>query len=232
MAQVESVPRHVAIIPDGNRRWAKQRGWDLARTYVHASRVLDRSIDLLVDSGVEYITIWPIAPRNFRRDMTEIYPVIEAIQDYASFAIETYPRRGYRAHTIGTLDRMRQLSPSLAASIDALIEATASGDKAHVVIAFDYSGRDEVVRAVVRMLEAGVRHNEISSELLGRHLDTAGMPDPDLIVRTGGDRRLSGFLSYQAEYAEIHFTGTLLPDLEEEEMVQILEQYAARRYSQ
>lgn len=228
----QTVPRHVAIIPDGNRRWAKRERRDLLHTYVHATRVIDRLSCFLVDRGVEHVTVWPVSPRNWRRDWSDLEPLIEAFENYVAFARSNFVKRGFRAHTIGRLDRLRTYAPELVAAIHDLKDATAHLDRAHVTLAFDYAGRDELVRAVQRMLEDRVEPSDVSAELIGQYLDTASQPDPDLVVRCGGDRRLSGFMPYQSEYAEIHFSNTLTPDFTEDEMAAILEQFARRRYSQ
>lgn len=225
-------PSHVAIIPDGNRRWAKCKGWDLTKAYKRGAKVLDECLTYLADRGVGYITVWPASPSNFTRDMAEIAALLEAFEEYVALARKSYPDRDFRAHTIGRLDRLATLAPELLSAIEKLKAETRNGRRTNIVLAFDYGGRDEIARAFARMLKHGVKREDVSTDKINEHLDTAGMPDPDLIVRTGGDRRLSGFLLFQAEYAEIHFTDTLLPDFGPREVSHILEQYAGRRYSQ
>ncbi len=228
----DTVPTHVGIIPDGNRRWAKRAGKALTETYSLAARRLDDILVHLAGRGVRYITVWPFSPRNWQRGRAEVSDILSAVQEYLIFAALAYPSRGFRYRTIGSIERLTRLAPDLGHALTDLEATTADCAGATVVMAFDYGGRDEIVRAVARLLSAGVRPDELSTDLLARHLDTDFLPDPDLVIRPGGDRRHSGFLLYQAEYAEYHFTETLMPDLVTAEIDAILDRYASRRYSQ
>ena len=225
-------PRHLAIIPDGNRRWSRKHGIELGRTYSIAAQIIDRLIDYSVDRGIEYVTVWPTSNRTWRRAKPEIELILTAVREYLNLARESYPARRYRFRFIGRMDRLRQQYPLLCKEIEDLQVATSDMRRATVTMAFDYNGREEIVRAIQRMRDSGQMDQELNVDSIRRFLDTKDMPDPDLLVRMGGDRRLSGFLPFQLEYTELFFRDELLPDFKIETMSEILEAFADRRYSQ
>ncbi len=203
IASINLVPEHVAIIPDGNRRWASQKRRDLLETYTIGANALDNCIDYAVERGVRNVTIWPTSTRIWWRSDCNVQALIAAVQFQLDMAQKTYPPRGFRYRTIGRLDRFNNVAPELVARLNALEQATASLMRANVTMAFDYDGQDEITRALRKIIDKNIPSEQVSPELIGDHLDTAGLPDPDLIIRTGGDLRLSGFLPFQARYAEI-----------------------------
>jgi len=232
IAATKHIPQHVAIIPDGNRRWAAQRQYGLLEAYTIAAKAIDRTIDDLVARGIRNITVWPTSTRTWWRTDSDIRALTAAIQRHADTAQISYPSRGYRYRTIGRLDRLNKIAPELVRQLTALEEATAKLTTANVTMAFDYDGGEEIARALRRIVDKQIPSDAISPELISRHLDTADLPDPDLIIRTGGDHRLSGFMPVQARYAEICFVDTLLPDIDQSVIDAALERFASRRYSQ
>jgi len=231
-AAAKRLPQHVAIIPDGNRRWAAQRQCDLVKAYAVAAEAIDRTMDELVARGIRNITVWPTSARTWWRTDSDIQALTAAIKQHADTARTSYPARGYRYRTIGRLDRLNMIAPELVARLNALEKATAKMTTANVTMAFDYDGGEEIARAVQKIIEKQIDGQDVSPELISQHLDTAGLPDPDLIIRTGGDHRLSGFMPVQARYAEICFVDTLLPDIDQSVIDAALERFASRRYSQ
>ena len=155
-----------------------------------------------------------------------------SVQDYLEFARLSYFTRRYQFRFIGRMDRLREQYPILCKGIEDLQIATAGMRKATVTMAFDYNGREEIVRAIERMKQSGDINEELNADVFKGFLDTKDMPDPDLLIRTGGDHRLSGFLPYQLEYTELIFRDELLPDFKIETMSEIFQTFALRRYSQ
>jgi undecaprenyl diphosphate synthase len=232
MASINHVPEHVAIIPDGNRRWAAQMQRNLLEAYTIGAHALDICIDYAVERGVRNVTIWPTSTRTWLRSDSDVRALIAAVQFQLDMAQHSYPERGFRYRTIGRLDRFKTVAPEMVGRLIALEQATAALTTANITMAFDYDGQDEIARALRKIIEKKIPSEDVSPEVIGDHLDTAGLPDPDLIIRTGGDLRLSGFLPFQARYAEIQFLDVLLPDINPDIMSAAFNKFAARRYSQ
>lgn len=227
-----TTPKHVAFIPDGNRRWAKRNNKDLADVYSISASLLDQMIHDMVDRGVTYVTVWPVSSRTFWRSKPEVDVILEAVRSYLSESVGSYLQRGYRFRVIGSLDRLREIHSGLCEAIEALERKTADQTRATVIMAFDYSGREELARAVRRLIQNGAGEQVLDAEPLRKYLDAPDIPDPDILIRTGGDRRLSGFLPYQTEYTELFFCDELLPDFKLERIAEIFDAFSKRRLSQ
>jgi undecaprenyl diphosphate synthase len=227
-----TTPRHVALIPDGNRRWAHQRGLPALEGHRAGARAIDRFMDICQAWGIEFVTIWPLSPRTRYRPADQIRALEAVLRQYIADHRDLYLARRIRFRVIGDLERVRPASPALVETMLSFQAETAHHDGMTLSWALNYGGRDEVIRAVRRLIESGVPARAVDEAMFARHLDAADQPDPDLVLRTGGDRRLSGFMPYQTEYAELRFTQTLLPDLQAAEVEEVLESFAERRYSQ
>ncbi len=225
-------PQHVAVIPDGNRRWAKQNNVSLAEAYQRSATLLQDLLDFMVSRGVDVITIWPISNRTFWRSRDELQVIIDCIEDYLHLAMDHYRNKGYRFQVIGRRDRLKKVAPTLVATMEDLERATAASGGATVVFALDYCAAEEIERAFARMRACPANGEGFQADALVANLDTAGLPDPDILIRTGGDRRLSGFLPLQLAYTEIYFRDELLPDLNRDAVDEIFREFARRRYSQ
>jgi len=225
-------PLHIALIPDGNRRWARLRGLPTIRGHEAGALAVDTYIDVCVDVGAHFITAWPFSTHNWLRSQTEVLDVFTVLEAYLQDRRRAWTERGFRFRVIGDLGQVDAFCPSLAATVRTLERETEDNDAITLTMALNYNGRVELARAMSRMMEAGIAPHEVNPDRIRDHLDTAGMPDPDIVVRTGGDSRLSGFMLFQCEYSELVFTETLMPDLAAAELHAMLESYSARRFSQ
>ncbi len=219
------VPRHVAIIMDGNGRWANQRG--LARLEGHEAGTenIRRITRAAGEIGIRYLTLWAFSAENWRRPKEEV----EGILNILSRAIETETdelhRQGAQLRHIGDLG---SLSPDLRDAIQGAIAKTRNNDKLVLTLAFNYGGRQELLRAIHDIVASGVSPDDVDESLVERHLYTHDLPDPDLIIRTSGEYRLSNFLCWQGAYSELHFCSRLWPDFAPEDLEAAVRDYASR----
>ena len=224
-----AVPEHVAIIMDGNGRWANARG--LPRTMGHRKGVeaVRETVRAAGDIGVKYLTLFAFSSENWRRPETEVSDLLGLLKAFIRRDLAELHRQNVRIRVIG--DRSNLRGDILPLLIEAE-ETTRDNTALTLVIAFNYGSRDEIARAVVSLakdVEAGrLRPQDISPELLDARLDTAGIPDPDLIIRTSGEERLSNFLLWQAAYSEFMFMPEYWPDFSRDLFFAALEKYAAR----
>lgn len=224
-----SVPAHVAIILDGNRRWAKARGlnpWEGHRVGIEA---IDRTIAHAIERGIRYLTVYGFSTENWKRSTAEVKFLMDFFEKTLKERGEKWHAQGVRLRHLGQLDR---LPVSLRLVIEKDVEKSAANTTLTFGLCLSYGGRDEIVRAVRRLLQQGVGVNSVTEELLASALDSAGVPDPDFIIRTSGEQRLSGFLTWQSVYSELYFTPTPWPDFNEQSFDDALEWYAdrARRF--
>ncbi|SEH92872.1 undecaprenyl diphosphate synthase [Rhizobium tibeticum] len=224
-----TVPEHVAIIMDGNGRWAKQRG--LPRTMGHRKGVdaVRETVRAAGDAGIKYLTLFAFSSENWRRPETEVSDLLGLLKAFIRRDLAELHRQNVRVKVIG--DRLSLKSDILDLLVDAE-ERTKSNTALTLVIAFNYGSRDEIARAMAslaRDVEAGrLRAQDISPALINARLDTAGIPDPDLIIRTSGEERLSNFLLWQAAYSEFIFVPEYWPDFSREIFHSALETFASR----
>ncbi|MBO5789764.1 MAG: di-trans,poly-cis-decaprenylcistransferase [Clostridia bacterium] len=214
--------RHIAFIMDGNGRWAKARG--LARTAGHGvgARVFQKSIHWCKALGITHATYYAFSSENWNRPKEEVDAIMRLLDEYIEKAAQSANEEGVRVHIIGDLSL---LSDSLQQKINDLHEQTKAYDTFHLNIAISYGARGEIVRAVNTLIENGASVTEAS---LSSALYTAHSGDPDLIVRTGGELRLSNFLLWQSAYSELYFTKTLWPNFTEKELTKIVEDFKSR----
>jgi undecaprenyl diphosphate synthase len=224
-----SVPAHVAIIMDGNGRWAQSRGWP--RLVGHrrgAERVRD-IVEAAPGLGIRYLTIFAFSTENWKRSTEEVLGLMTIFARYIESEADRLSREGVRLRFIGERARLDRKLQDLMAGSEA---RTTGNDRLHLTVAINYGGRDELVRAARRLaadVAAGLLPAEaIDEAALDARLDTAGLPDPDLVIRTSGESRISNFLLWQSAYSEYEFTGTLWPDFTPEAFTRILELYAQR----
>jgi undecaprenyl diphosphate synthase len=219
------VPLHVAIIMDGNGRWARARG--LPRLAGHRAGVdnLRRVLEAAAEFGIRYLTIYAFSTENWRRPPDEVRGLLNILEDVIDRELQSLNKNGVQLRHIGRLER---LSPALQAKVHQAVELTRDNQRLVLNIAWNYGGRDEIVQAVRRMLENGVLPDEVDEDLVSRYLFTAGSPDPDLIIRTSGELRVSNFLIWQGAYAEWYVTPTYWPDFGRDELLEALWEYARR----
>ncbi len=224
------IPRHIAVIMDGNGRWAKKR--HKPRTYGHAkgAKVLEQVLEDADDLGVEYFTVYAFSTENWARPYEEVKVIMDLFRRYLVSSLEKCMKNNVRARIIG--DKTK-LSPDIIDAIYNLENTTKNNTGISFQIAMNYGSRDEIVRAV-RALVADEKAgkitdiNQIDEKLLESYLDTADIPDPDLLIRTSGEERLSNFLMWQLAYTEFYFTDVPWPDFNREELIKAIEKYNGR----
>ena len=222
----EKVPTHIAIIMDGNGRWAISRGLPRLAGHRAGTENLRQVIEACVEFGVRYLTIYAFSTENWGRPLEEVRGLMRILEDVIDRELEELHKQGTRLRHIGRLDRLK---PSLRQKVLDAIEYTKDNERLTLCVAFNYGGRDEIVCAIEHMIEDGVAPDQVNVDLVSKYLFTAGVPDPDLIIRTSGELRGSNFLIWQGAYSEWYFTPTYWPDFGKEELALALEEYKHRQ---
>lgn len=222
-------PAHVAIIMDGNGRWAQQRGRPRLFGHHAGARRVREILKACPQLGVKYLTLFAFSTENWKRTQTEVAGLMGLFRKYLEREADELFRSGVCVRFIG--DRIR-LDPKLVTLMDDLELRTAGNDRVHLTVALNYGGRDEVTRAAKRLayeIEQGrLTHKDVDAETLAGFLDTHVLPDPDLVIRTSGEARISNFLLWQSAYAEYEFVDTLWPDFTAAEFARVLGQFGKR----
>lgn len=215
MIDKTKIPKHVAIIMDGNRRWAKAKGLSAVggHNYV-VDKVIEPIIQHAGDMGIEYLTLWAFSTENWKRDPIELSGIMELFKRGVMEKLGALIDKGARLRFIGDLSKF---SEELQVGMKKAVEKSKDNTGINVTFALNYGGRDEIIRAVKK-----------GGDDFEQYLDTVGMPDPDLIIRTGGEQRMSGFMMWESAYSEFYFTETLMPDLTTEKFDQAIEEYQSR----
>ena len=220
-----SVPRHVAIILDGNGRWAKAKG--LPRTAGHTAGA--KNVEEAYNMGIEYLTLYAFSTENWNRSKEEVTALMNLLNQYLKNCLKTAKKNNMRIRVIGDISR---LDPSMQEKICLLEKESASYTGLNLTIAINYGSRDEIVRGIKRMYQDVEEHkldaDAISEDTVSKYLDTADLPDPDLMIRTSGEQRLSNYLLWQLAYAEFYFTPVAWPDFHGEELRKAVEAYENR----
>ena len=225
MGNEKRIPRHVAIIMDGNGRWAELRG--LERYEGHAAGVepIRASLRAAARNGVKFLTIYAFSTENWGRPQQEVESLMELFCQCVINETPELVRQGVRVKMIG---QREEFSEKVQGYLREIEQRTSEGKTLTLILAFNYSSRSEITRAVQRLIEQGIPASEVTEQRLSAALDTADYPDPDLVIRTSGECRLSNFLLWQASYAELYFPEVLWPDFTEEEFDRAMEVYAHR----
>ncbi|MEQ1520161.1 MAG: isoprenyl transferase [Aestuariivirga sp.] len=224
-----AVPRHVAIIMDGNGRWAARRG--LPRSAGHKAGVdaLRRAVKAAADFGIEYLTIYSFSSENWSRPAAEVSFLLDLLRRFIRQDVAELHRSGVKITVVGS---RADLEPGIVSLLDDAERLTRENSKLNLVVAFNYGSRQEIGRAMVaiaRKIESGeILAAEISPELISLNLDTAGIPDPDLLIRTGGEQRISNFLLWQCAYTEFVFVEEFWPDFNHEIFARALDEFRLR----
>jgi undecaprenyl diphosphate synthase len=220
------VAHAVAIIMDGNGRWASARGASVAEGHRAGSRALRPVVEAAIDLGIESLAVYAFSTENWSRSTHEVGALMEIFGETIDRELEDLAAQGVRARFLGRRDRAPEWLREKMAGLET---ATASNERLSLWIAFDYGGRAEIVDAARHLVESGVEPEEVDEAALVACLYEPEMPDPDLVIRTSGERRISNFLLWQSAYAEYVFTETLWPDFGPEELRGAIEEYARRR---
>lgn len=239
------LPKHVGIIMDGNRRWAKKQGLAAIAGHAYAMEtVVENLIEAAGELGIEYLTLWAFSTENWGREKDEVAGLMNLFRKALLTKVDKFIAKGAKLKMIGD---MTKFSPDIQGGMKKAMKKSEGNTKITVTFALNYGGRDEIKRAVEKMIEDAVGSDPVSLRstkqpakgslsLAGRtpwelesYLDTAGMPDPDLIIRTGGEQRLSGFLMWSSPYSELYFTDTLFPDFDKAKLQEAIEEYLTRQ---
>jgi undecaprenyl diphosphate synthase len=218
-------PKAVAIIMDGNGRWATRRGLPVAEGHQAGTRALRRTVEASIDLGIESLAVYAFSTENWARSPGEVQDLMEIFEETIIRELPDLTAQGVRTRFIGRRDRAPD---ELQARMAELEQATEANDTLSLWIAFDYGGQAELVRAARRLVEAGVSPEEVDEERLRAELYAPEMPDPDILIRTSGELRLSNFLLWQIAYSELFFTERLWPDFGRPDLEEAIEAYAGR----
>jgi len=221
----ENVPQHVAIIMDGNGRWARER--KLPRLAGHRAGVenLRQVIESSVEYGIKILTIYAFSTENWERPIDEVRGLINILEEVIDRELTRLHENGVQLRHLGDLDRLK---PSLQEKVRHAIELTQNNDRLILNVAWNYGGRAEIMHAIQAMISDGISPDEVDEDLISRYLYTKGIPDPDLIIRTSGEMRVSNFLIWQGAYAEWFVTPTYWPDFGPGELLEAVLAYAQR----
>lgn len=224
-----NVPQHVAIILDGNGRWAKSKGMPRNYGHVQGSKNVERICEDAYKMGIKYLTVYAFSTENWSRPKGEVDALMTLLRNYMKTCLNTAKKNRMKVRVIGD---KTGLDPDIQTRIRELEEASKDNDGLNFTIAINYGSRDEIARAVRHISEdvaAGkLDPASVTEETISNYLDTAGIPDPDLLIRTSGELRLSNFLMWQLAYTEFYFTNTPWPDFTKEELAEAIEKYNSR----
>ena len=224
-----TVPQHVAIILDGNGRWAKAKGMPRSYGHIKGCANLESLCDDVRDLGIPYLTVYAFSTENWKRSKSEVDTLMKLFRDYLKRCIKISERNQMRVKIIGDTSVFDQ---GIRDAIVRLEEYSAQYDQLHFQIALNYGSRDEISRAakkIAQEIRDGVLFpDQIDEDVFERYLDTAGIPDPDLLIRTGGDQRVSNFLLWQLAYTELYYTDVFWPDFNKKELIKAIELFNTR----
>jgi len=226
-----NLPTHVAIVPDGNRRWSKLHGVSDLSGHQRGAQTMHNVVDHLIGCQVKYLTVWGFSADNWKRSDSEVNNLFYLLATWIEKDTPWLHSRGVRLRHIG---RLQELPEGLQRAINQAVELTSDNVSMTFTLAFNYSGKSEIVDAVRRLIDAGLPSHwipprEIDEKFFSHYLDTDGMPDVDLVIRTAGEFRLSNFLLWQTAYSELFFTEVLWPDFGIEELEKALRDYSERK---
>lgn len=220
------LPQHVAIIMDGNGRWAKKRGLPRLEGHRTGTENIRRVTEIFAEYKIEYLTLFAFSTENWNRPSSEVRGLLKILSDRLDPEIKRLHKKNIRVRHLGRPDA---LSPELQKKIKAAIELTKNNTGGTLSMAFDYGGRTEIVEAASRLLSARIPAEDLNEDAFKKYLYAPDIPDPDLIIRTGGESRLSNFLLWQAAYSELYFTDVLWPDFGRAEIDKALAAYMSRQ---
>jgi undecaprenyl diphosphate synthase len=224
-ASVSRIPTHVAIIMDGNGRWAISRGLPRLAGHRAGTENLRRIITACVEFGIKYLTIYAFSTENWGRPREEVDGLMHILEDVIDKELAELNKEGVQLRHIGRLER---LDPKLQEKVLEAIELTKSNNRLILNVAFNYGGRDEIVCAIQRIIKDGVKPEQVNSDLVSKYMFTVGVPDPDLIIRTSGELRVSNFMIWQGAYSEWYVTSVYWPDFNKEELQKALDTFSQR----
>ncbi|MGA8849944.1 MAG: polyprenyl diphosphate synthase [Dehalococcoidia bacterium] len=226
MTQTNYPPQHVAIIMDGNGRWARKRGLPRLAGHKAGGDNIRPVVKIFANCGVKYLTLYMFSTENWNRPRIEVAGLLGLLAKKINQETQAFHQENIRLMHLGRLDRMSQ---KLREKVQAAVELTKNNTGLTLCLAFDYGGRDEIVQAARHIASAGISSDNIDESVFARYLYSPDIPDPDLVIRTGGENRLSNFLIWQAAYSEFYFTPVLWPDFGLKDVEEALSEYKRRQ---
>jgi len=223
----DSIPKHIGIIMDGNRRWAQARGLDINKGHEAGTKNLEKIVDHARDLGVKCLTVYTLSTENWReRSRKEVQGIFGLLLKVIQEKKREYQQKGIKLFVLGNFQAFPR---KIARAIEEVLRIVLKHERMKVNLALNYGGRDEIVKAIKEIVRKKIPADQINEKLVSQHLYTEGQPDPDLVIRTGGQIRLSNFLLWQLSYAELYFTDTLWPDFGPQELDQAIKEYQRRK---
>jgi undecaprenyl diphosphate synthase len=220
------VPQHVAIIMDGNGRWAEKHHLPREEGHKKGATAAQQVTEILIEHKIPYLTLYAFSTENWNRPRIEVEGLLRLLGERLDEGIQFALKKGAKIRHFGKLDK---LPPKIQEKIVEAVDLTKNNTSITLGFAFNYGSRDEIIEATQRIVKSGIRPEDISESVINQNLYTIGIPDPDLIIRTGGEMRLSNFLLWQSAYAEIYFTPALWPDFDRAEIDKALTAYSKRQ---
>jgi len=224
--KTDNIPTHIAIIMDGNGRWAKARGWPRLFGHRAGSQNIRSIIGAAIERGVRFLTLYAFSTENWSRPRLEVNGLMHLIGDYIDRETPVMHKMGVRFRHLG---HMEELSQSLQKKIRKAVDMTRDNMKITVCVALNYGGRNDIMRAIREILASGIAEEQVTEKLVAEYLGTRDIPEPDLVIRTSGENRLSNFLVWETAYSELFFTPALWPDFNAQTLDEALEAYAQRK---
>lgn len=224
---LKNIPQHVAIIMDGNRRWAAKKGLGVSEGHEAGARNLEKIVRRSEELGIRYLTVYTLSTENWRkRTAKEVQGIFNLLLKIIKEKREEYEKEGVKMFVLGNFQAFPR---KVARAISEMLKVVLKHERIKLNLALNYGGRDEIVRAIQEIIREGVPADQVNEELVSKHLYTNGQPDPDLIIRTGGEVRLSNFLLWQMSYSELYFTDILWPDFGPKELDKAILEYQRRQ---
>lgn len=217
---------HLAIILDGNRRWAKARGLPSLFGHKEGVEAVKRTIDACIKYKIKYLTVYAFSTENWQRSEEEVGYLMGLALENIGGGIDYFNERGVKLKIFGRLDN---LEPKLAKAFEKAVAATATNEVLNFNVCFNYGGRSEIIQAIRQIIKTGIKADEVTEELVSNYLYSAGQPEPDMIVRTSGEMRLSNFLPWQSVYSEFYFPSYHWPDFDESKVKEVIEEFSQRQ---
>ncbi|OGO86495.1 MAG: di-trans,poly-cis-decaprenylcistransferase [Clostridiales bacterium GWD2_32_59] len=206
---MSNLPEHIGIIMDGNRRWAKANGFSKIKGHREGANTLKRLVEDANKLGIKYLTVYAFSTENWKREESEVKEIMNLLREFLTECERNYAKEDYVVNFIGD---SKGLAQDIQDKMCSVIEKTKNKKGLHLYIAINYGGRDEIIRAVRRLFESGENNIEITEQKLSEYLDASGVPDPEFIIRTSGEMRISNFLTWQSVYSEFYFSDKYWPD--------------------
>ena len=220
---INNLPEHVAIIMDGNRRWAKVKGVSKAKGHREGAKALKQLVKDASVLGLKYLTVYAFSTENWKREKDEVNEIMNLLREFLNECEKDYANEDYVVDFIGD---SKMLAKDIQDKMDRVREKTRNKNGMHLYIAINYGSRDEIIRAIKKLVASGTK--DITEQIFAKFLDITGVPDPELIIRTSGEKRISNFLSWQSAYSEFYFTDTYWPDFTIEDLKEAIADFQNR----